>query len=172
MRLTAALAACLLAFAPALPALAAGSEARASPDGPFVSASAGRFILVEQLDDPYLFGLQYRGAPRTGWSLRPGIGADVAAEDLLFVYADLAHEFALPRRWLVTLSFGAGGFANGERVGADYELQFRSGVTVARRLASGLQFGLAGHHMSNGGLDEPNQGTETLVLFLARPVRR
>ena len=84
----------------------------------------------------------------------------------------MAREFALPRRWYVTLSFGAGGFANGERVGAAYELQFRSGISVARRLASGRQLGLAGYHISNGGLDRPNEGTEALVLFLAMPVRR
>ena len=173
MRLTTALAACLLACGPA-------PRVRADGDGPAtvtalessISAAAGRFILVEELDDPYLAGLQYRGVPRTGWSLRPGIGADFAADDLLFVYGDVAREFALPRRWFVTLSFGAGGFANGERVGADYALQFRSGISVACRLASGRRLGLAGYHISNGGLDRPNQGTETVVLFLAMPVRR
>ena len=173
MRLTTALAACLLACGPAARVRADGDGAGpVGADGPSLSAAAGRFILVEELDDPYLVGLQYRGVPRTGWSLRPGIGADFAADDLLFVYGDVAREFALPRRWSVTLSFGAGGFANGERVGADYALQFRSGISVARRLASGRRLGLAGYHISNGGLDRPNEGTETVVLFLAMPVRR
>jgi hypothetical protein len=173
MRLTTALAACLLACGPAPRVRADGDGPGAvKADGPSLSAAAGRFILVEELDDPYLVGLQYRGGPRTGWSLRPGIGADIAADDLLFVYGDVAREFTLPRRWFVTLSFGAGGFANGERVGADYALEFRSGISVACRLASGRRLGLAGYHISNGGLDRPNQGTETVVLFLAMPVRR
>jgi hypothetical protein len=173
MRLTTALAACLLASVPAPPALADGDGPGAvATGGPSLSAAAGRFILVEELDDPYLLGLQYRGVPRTGWSLRPGIGADIAADDLLFVYGDVAREFPLPHRWFVTLSFGAGRFANGDRVGADYALQFRSGVSVARRLASGRRLGLAGYHISNGGLDQPNDGTETVVLFLAMPVSR
>jgi hypothetical protein len=173
MRLTMALVACLLACAPAAPALADGDGwGGVATGGPSLSAAAGRFILVEELDDPYLVGLQYRGVPRTGWALQPGIGADLAADDLLFVYGDVAREFALPRRWSVTLSFGAGGFANGERVGADYSLQFRSGISVARRLASGRRLGLAGYHISNGGLDQPNAGTETVVLFLAMPVSR
>ena len=173
MRLTTALAACLLACGPA-PRLRADGEGPGAvkADGPSLSAAAGRFILVEELDDPYLVGLQYRGVPRTGWALQPGIGADLAADDLLFVYGDVAREFALPRLWSVTLSFGAGGFANGERVGADYSLQFRSGISVARRLASGRRLGLAGYHISNGGLDQPNAGTETVVLFLAMPVSR
>ena len=173
MRLTTALAACLLACAAAPPAFADGDGWGGIATGvPSLSAAAGRFILVEDLADPYLVGLQYRGAPRTGWSLQPGIGADIAADDLLFVYGDLAREFVLPRRWSVTLSFGAGGFANGERVGANYSLQFRSGISLARRLASGRHLGLAGYHISNGGLDRPNAGTETVVLFLALPVRR
>jgi hypothetical protein len=173
MRLTTALAACLLAFGPAPQVRADGAgPGAAAADGPSLSAAAGRFILVEELDDPYLVGLQYRGQPRTGWSLRPGIGADIAADDMLFVYGDVAREFALPRRWSVTLSFGAGGFANGERVGAAYALQFRSGISVACRLASGQRLGLAGYHISNGGLDRPNAGTETVMLFLAMPVSR
>ena len=173
MRLTTALAACLLACAAATPALAdLDGWGGVATDGPSMSAAAGRFILVEELDDPYLIGLQYRGQPRTGWSLRPGVGADIAADDLLFVYGDVAREFALPRRWFVTLSFGAGGFAHGERVGADYALQFRSGISVSCSLASGRRLGLAGYHISNGGLDRPNAGTETVVLFLAMPVRR
>jgi hypothetical protein len=172
MRLTTALAACLLACAAPWTAIADGDAWGSLPvEGPSLSAAAGRFILVEDLDDPYLVGLQYRGMPRTGWSLRPGIGVDIAADDLLFVYGDVAREFALPRRWSVTLSFGGGRFANGGRVGADYALQFRSGISVARRLASGQHLGLAGYHISNGGLDQPNDGTETVVLFLAMPVR-
>jgi len=173
MRLITAVAACLLACAPAsaAPDDASGPFTRGD-DGPALIASAGRFVLVDELEDPYLIGLQYRGAPRTGWALRPGIGADAGADDLLFVYADVARDFALPRQWFVTLSFGGGWFANGERVGADFDLEFRSGIAVARRLASGARLGLAGYHISNGGLERPNYGAEALVLFLALPVRR
>jgi hypothetical protein len=173
LRLITAITACLLACARAA---AAPADARApvagDDDGPFLIASAGRFVLVDQVDDPYLIGVHYRGAPRTGWALRPGLGADAGADDLLFVYADVARDFALPRRWFVTLSFGGGWFANGERVGADFDLEFRTGIAVARRLASGARLGLAGYHVSNGGLDRPNYGAEALVLFLALPVRR
>jgi|APFre7841882724_1041349.scaffolds.fasta_scaffold82928_2 hypothetical protein len=173
MRLITAVAACLLACAPAsaAPADASGPFNRGD-DGPLLIGSAGRFVLVDQVDDPYLIGLQYRGAARTGWALRPGIGADAGADNLWFVYADVARDFALPQQWFVTLSFGAGWFANGERVGADFDLEFRSGIAVARRLGSGARLGLAGYHVSNGGLDRPNYGAEALVLFLALPVRR
>ncbi len=173
MRLITALAACLLVCAPASAAPAdASGPVFADDDGPFLIASAGRFILVDEVDDPYLIGLQYRGAPHTGWALRPGIGVDAGADDLWFVHADVSHDFALARQWFVTLSFGGGWFANGERVGADFDLEFRSGIAVARQLASGARLGLAGYHVSNGGLDRPNYGAEALVLFLAMPVRR
>jgi len=173
MRLITALAACLLACATAAAApVVEGAPSTGDDGGPFVIAAAGRLVLVDEVDDPYLIGLQYRGAPRTGWALRPGLGADAGADDLWFVYADVARDFALPRRWFVTLSVGGGWFANGERVGADFDLEFRSGIAVARRMASGARLGLAGYHVSNGGLDRPNYGAETLVLFLAWPVRR
>jgi hypothetical protein len=51
-------------------------------------------------------------------------------------------------------------------------LQFRSGLAVSRRLENGARVGLAGHHISNGGLSSPNNGTEALVLFLALPLRQ
>ena len=173
MRLITALAACLLACAPATAEPAVEDQPIAGDDeAPFLSASAGRFILVEQVDDPYVIGLQYRGMPRTGWALRPGIGVDAGADGLLFVYADVARDFALAQAWLVTLSVGAGWFDNGERVGAAFDLEFRSGIAVARRLASGARLGLAGYHVSNGGIDRPNAGAEALVLFLALPIRR
>jgi lipid A 3-O-deacylase len=173
MRLITAAVACLLGCVPAFAASADANEAVGADDaGAFLIVSAGRFVLDDEVDDPYLIGLHYRGTPRTGWALRPGIGVDAGADDLFYAYADLARDFALPQRWVVTLSFGAGWFANGERVGADYDLQFRSGVAVARRLASGARLGLAGYHVSNGGLDRPNYGAEKLVLFLTLPVRR
>ena len=84
----------------------------------------------------------------------------------------MARDFNLPRDWLVTLSLGAGWFANGEAIGANYDLEFKSGLALARRLASGARAGVAVYHISNGGLAHPNNGSEALVLFFAWPPGR
>ena len=147
-------------------------SAAATWHAPELIAAAGTFALVEQYDYPPLLGAQYRGRPRTGWRLRPGLGIDAGRDSMVYAYADLSRDFLLPRRWVVTLSLAAGWFANGEQIGADYDLEFKTGVALARRLASGARLGMAVHHFSNGGLDGANNGSEALVLFLALPLSR
>jgi hypothetical protein len=158
----------------AVPRAGAADEppATAIRQAPELIASAGTFALVEQYDYPPLLGVQYRGRPRTGWRLRPGLGVDAGRDSMLYVYADLSRDFMLPRRWAVTLGLAAGWFANGEQIGADYDLEFKTGIALSRRLASGGRVGLAVHHFSNGGLDGANNGSEALVLFLALPLSR
>ncbi len=154
-------------------AVAAVADEEPPPSGarPWVIGSAGSFALVEQYDYPYLVGLQYRSTPRTSWALMPGVGMALGPDGIGYFYADVAHDFALPRRWTITLSFAAGLFLNGDAIGANSHLEFQSEIALARQLANGARVGLAGFHISNGGIEQPNNGTEGLVLFLAVPVR-
>jgi hypothetical protein len=144
-----------------------GSSAQA-----WVMGSAGTFALVEEFDYPYYVGLQYRSTPRTSWALMPGIGVAAGPDGMGYLYADAAHDFALPRRWTMTLSLAGGYFLNGDAIGANEHLEFMSGIAFARELASGVRLGLAGYHISNGGLAHPNNGSEALALFVAVPLRR
>jgi hypothetical protein len=154
-------------------AVAAVADEAPPPSGtrPWVIGSAGTFALVEQYDYPYLVGLQYRSTPRTSWALTPGVGMALGPDGIGYFYADVAHDFALPQRWTITLSFAAGLFLNGDAIGANSHLEFQSEIALARQLANGARVGLAGFHISNGGIEQPNNGTEGLVLFLAVPVR-
>jgi hypothetical protein len=171
-RITTAVA-CLLACLPVAVTHAAEAGSTAHDDATaFLVGSAGTFALVDEFDYPWLLGVQFRGRPRTGWHLRPGLGVDAGRDDMLYLYADVARDFGLPRDWLVTLSVGAGWFANGEAIGANYDLEFKSGLALARRLASGARAGVAVYHLSNGGISHPNNGSEALVLFVAWPLGR
>jgi lipid A 3-O-deacylase len=171
-RITTAVA-CLLACLPVAVAHATEAAATGRDDSTaFVVGSAGTFALVDELGYRWLLGVQYRGRPRTGWHLRPGLGVDAGHDDMLYLYADAARDFGLSRDWLVTLSLGAGWFANGEAIGANYDLEFKSGLALARRLASDARAGVAVYHVSNGGISHPNDGSEALVLFVAWPLRR
>ena len=44
------------------------------------------------------------------------------------------------------------------------------GLAISGPLGRGLRVGVAGYHVSNGGLAHPNNGTEALVLFVASAV--
>ena len=172
MRFVPALGCGLLALSLPLAAARAADAGQPVPvANPKVIGSAGTFALVEEFGYPYLVGLQYRSTPRTSWALMPGAGMAGGPDGIGFFYADVAHDFTLPRRWTLTLSLAGGLFLNGDAIGANEQLEFQSGIAFARQLENGVRVGLAGYHISNGGLEHPNNGSEALVLFLAVPVR-
>jgi hypothetical protein len=152
-------------------ALAADQEPPGAGTHAWVIGSAGTFALVEEFDYPYYVGLQYRSTPRTSWALMPGVGVAGGPDGMGYFYADLARDFTLPRRWTMTLSLAGGYFLNGDAIGVNEQLEFQSGIAFARPLSNGVRLGLAGYHISNGGLEHPNNGTEALVLFVAMPLR-
>jgi len=173
MRFVRALGCGLLALSPPLAAARAADAGESAPEAsPRVIGSAGTFALVEEFGYPYLVGLHYRSTPRTPWALMPGVGVAGGPDGMGYFYADVAHDFALPRRWTMTLSLAGGLFLNGDAIGANEHLEFMSGIAFARELASGVRLGLAGYHISNGGLAHPNNGSEALALFVAVPVSR
>jgi lipid A 3-O-deacylase len=155
--------------AAAAPAADAGPSAPAP--NPWVIGSAGTFALVEQFGYPWLVGLQYRSTPRTSLALMPGVGVAGGPDGMGFLYADVARDFPLSGHWTMTLSFAAGYFLNGDAIGVNEHLEFQSGIALARQLSNGVRLGLAGYHVSNGGLAHPNNGTEALALWVAVPVR-
>jgi hypothetical protein len=171
MRFVPALGCGLLALSLPLAAARATDAGQSSPaTNPWVIGSAGTFALVQEFDYPWLVGLQYRSTPRTSWALMPGVGVAGGPDGMGYLYADVAHDFALPRRWTITLSLAGGYFLNGDDIGANEHLEFMSGIAFARELAHGVRLGLAGYHISNGGLAHPNNGSEALALFVAMPV--
>jgi len=139
---------------------------------PAVVLSAGTFALVEAYDYPYRLGIQYRFAARGRWSLEPGLGAAFGPDGMAFLYLDLLRDFRLGERWFLTPSLAAGYFANGDEIGVREHLEFQSAIALSRVLDGGLRVGLAVHHVSNGGLASPNNGTESLVVFVRYPLGR
>ena len=144
----------------------------AGTDTSFVIGSAGVFALLDDYGHPLLGGLQYRGIPRTGWALRPGVGLLAGEGGMTYLFADLAHDFALPQQWVATLSLGFGWFDDGDSIDVVDAREFQTVLAVSRRLANGARVGVSASHVSNASLSSPNKGTETLALFVAVPVRR
>jgi hypothetical protein len=171
MRLITNLAAGLLVCVAPL-AMAAGDPSGIASNGPELIGSAGSFAVLDDYDYPLLGGLQYRGAPRTRWALRPGVGWLAGEGGMTYLFADLAHDFALPHRWVATLSLGFGWFDEGDAIDVVDAREFQTVLAVSRELESGLRVGLAASHVSNASLSSPNKGTETLALFVALPVGR
>ncbi len=141
-------------------------------DSPSVLFAAGVFALVEAYDYPYSFGVTFVARPLTTWRLAPGAGFAVGPDGIAFMYVDVRRDFALGERWYVTPSLATGWFINGDVIGPRDHLEFQSGIMFARRFDNGLRLGLAGLHISNGGLEHPNNGTEAVLLTLQVPLQK
>jgi hypothetical protein len=135
-----------------------------------LTVSAGTFGLFDDLDEPYRVGIEFRSRPLGRWLLAPAAGLTVAANGTYFIYADLHRDFALGNYWTVTPSFGAGFFHGDDELDLGHELEFQSGLEVARRFDRGYRIGLVFYHLSNGGLSDDNPGTEVLALTVALPL--
>ena len=140
-------------------------------DSPSLLFAAGVFALVEAFDYPYSFGVTYVVRPLTTWRLSPGAGFAVGPDGIAFMYVDVRRDFALGERWSFTPSLAAGWFINGDVIGPRDHLEFQSGILFSRRFDNGLRLGLAGLHISNGGLEQPNNGTEAVLLTLQVPLQ-
>jgi hypothetical protein len=174
MRSLTLLAAGLIAALPAAvpPAVAAESTPAPVQDAPVLIGSAGAFAILDDFGEPLLLGLQYRARPYTRLDLRPGVGLLYGQDGQSYLFADLAHDWQLPHRWVATLSFGFGWFNNGDDIEVVDAREFQTVLALSRRLANGGRVGLSTSHISNGGLSSPNRGTETLALYYALPVGR
>jgi hypothetical protein len=141
-------------------------------DAPSVLFAAGVFALVEAYDYPYSFGVTFVARPLMTWRLSPGAGFAVGPDGIAFMYVDVRRDFALGERWYFTPSLATGWFINGDVIGPRDHLEFQSGIMFARRFDNGLRLGLAGLHISNGGLEQPNNGTEAVLLTLQMPLQK
>ena len=152
------------------PAVAAADPSAAVQDAAVVIGSAGAFAILDDFGEPLLLGLQYRGRPYTRLDLRPGVGVLYGQDGQSYLFADLAHDWQLSRRWVATLSFGFGWFNNGDDIEVVDAREFQTVLALSRRLDNGGRVGISASHISNGGLSSPNRGTETLALYYALPV--
>jgi Lipid A 3-O-deacylase (PagL) len=150
----------------------ASVPAAGAVDSPSLLFAAGVFALVESYDYPYSFGMTFVARPLTPWRLAPGAGFAVGPDGIAFMYVDVRRDFALGERWFVTPSLATGWFLNGDVIGPRDHLEFQSGIMFSRRFDNGLRLGLAGLHISNGGLEHPNNGTEAVLLTLQVPLQK
>jgi hypothetical protein len=103
--------------------------------------------------------------PRS-WDLEliPVLGATYTSEGAAYGYVGGRVELWLAPRWLLTPSFGAGGYSVGRDTNLGHDLEFRSALELAYRLGDGARLGVAIYHLSNAGLGKLNPGSESLVL--------
>ncbi|OEY65518.1 acyloxyacyl hydrolase [Marinobacter sp. X15-166B] len=158
---------CLIALALCLTpqSVSAGHASR------YLSFAVGHIAVLDgEIDDPLVYKLEYRFRPGTRWQLAPSIGAARSENGSTFVFADLARDFQLAGRWVLTPSFGLGVFNDGRDIKLGHDLEFRSGIRLGYEFHNHMRLAVEFFHLSNGGLGDLNPGAEPLFLAWFMPL--
>ena len=100
------------------------------------------------------------------WGLRPTMQLLVIDDSGYYLGMGILKDFFINKDWTCGLGFSAG-FAHDskESNALDYDLEFYSRAFLSRQVNVSNSLRLEFGHISNGGLDETNPGTEPLMLF-------
>lgn len=152
--------------------LAAPSSARAANPVESFALSAGGFnVLNSDSSGEAGFEIRFRplwiGTDDFPWVLRTAAGGMGTTEGALYGYAGFRLEIPAGERWTLTPQTAAGVYDRGDDKELGGSVQFRSGLELSYRVNPGNRVGAVFYHLSNAGLERPNPGSESLVLFWA-----
>jgi hypothetical protein len=74
------------------------------------------------------------------------------------------------KRVVVTASFGAGYYENGDGKDLGHEIEFRSQIEIGYRFDNRSRLSLAFSHISNASIGEDNPGVEILNVYYSTPL--
>lgn len=147
--------------------LTARTSLAEEPD--FLTIGAGYYDLFD--DESAAEGrIEYRFSEEDRiWIFTPFVGALATSDAGTYGYAGIGVDVFFGPRWVLTPSFAAGLYGNGDGKDLGGAIQFRSGVELAYRFDDYSRLGLSFTHISNAGIDDRNPGVESLVLTYSVP---
>ena len=117
-----------------------------------------------------LGAIEYR--PKMQWlRLRPWMGLEMGY-DLFYASGGVLAHFALGEKWFLTPSFGVGLYSSKEGIKLGSPIEFKSSIELGYKLKNRHIAGLSFSHISNGGLDENNPGSEMLKICYYLPLSK
>lgn len=167
MRLIIVLAVCAVmgGLYPAGPARAASWSPYNEPNR--LSLSGGFYDIFDN-EEAGEAHLEYRFR-RGWWFVRPLAGVMVTTDEAVYGYGGIYIDVPVFERWIITPSFAAGAYDDGDGKDLGHTIEFRSQLEIAYRFRNRVRVGLGISHISNGGLGDGNPGTEILSFTYAIP---
>jgi hypothetical protein len=71
---------------------------------------------------------------------------------------------------VLTPSFAAGYYDNGDGVDLGHEVEFRSSIELSYRFDNRTRLGVSFYHLSNASIGDTNPGTEVLSVVYSIPL--
>lgn len=119
-------------------------------------------------DHKMLYGcLEYR-SPAQFYNLKPWASLEFS-DRFFYGAAGLLVDFKLTDHLLFTPSLGAGFYSQENGVELGHPLEFRSAAELSWRFTHSGRLAVSFGHVSNGGLDDTNPGSEMLKITCLLP---
>ncbi|OGN61338.1 MAG: hypothetical protein A3F40_01400 [Chlamydiae bacterium RIFCSPHIGHO2_12_FULL_27_8] len=104
------------------------------------------------------------------WRFRPFGGISVTTNKQTFIYPGISLEILDKSPIALAINFAPGYYFKGDGKDLGFPLEFRSGIELAV-LKKFTRLGINFSHTSNASLSKKNPGLETLVFFIAIPIK-
>jgi lipid A 3-O-deacylase len=153
----------------ALYAIIAAPFSAAAEDPDFLTVAVGSFDLVQDRNQAAEFRAEYR-SDRKIWIFKPFIGAMGTTDSAFYGYGGVLVDVFFGKRWVLTPSFAAGYYDQGDGLDLGHELEFRSSIELSYRFDNRTRLGLSFYHLSNASIGDINPGTEVLSIVYSIPL--
>ncbi len=151
-------------------AIAAGAPGGVRADDPsFLTLGLGYFDMNKQDNDAVDFRLEYRHGQKF-WIFKPWVGVEATSDGAVYGAAGVLIDVFLGNRVVLTPSFGAGYYEEGDGKDLGHEIEFRSQIEVSYRFDDRSRLGLAFSHISNASIGADNPGVEILNVYYSVPL--
>ncbi len=151
-------------------AVAAGAPAGVRADDPsFLTLGLGYFDMNKRDNEAVDFRLEYRHGQKF-WIFKPWIGVEATSDGAVYGAAGVLIDVFLGNRVVLTPSFGAGYYEEGDGKDLGHEIEFRSQIEVSYRFDDRSRLGLAFSHISNASIGADNPGVEILNVYYSVPL--
>lgn len=145
------------------------NPAAAEDDDPhFLTLAAGYYDIHDNMDAAELRA-EFRARNKL-WIFKPFGGVMGTSDAALYGYAGVLVDLYFGRRIVLTPSFAAGLYHNGDGKDLGHVVEFRSSAELAWRFDDRSRLGLSFYHISNASLSDNNPGTEVLSLNYSIPI--
>ncbi len=145
------------------------AQSAAEPD--LISFGVGWYDINDDQDAVDL-RVEYRPAVTYFNFVKPWAGVEVTSDGGVYGAAGVLVDLNLTRNIVLTPSFGAGLYSDGDGKDLGHVVEFRSQLELGYRFENGSRVGIAISHISNAHLDDNNPGTEVATVYYHMPVGR
>ncbi len=144
----------------------------ASADDPsFLSVGLGYYDFDdnEQAAD---FRFEYRPGVKYLGFVKPWLGVELTSDIAAYGAVGILTDIFFGRRVVVTPSFGAGVYSDGDGKDLGSAIEFRSQLEIGYRFDDRSRLTAAISHISNADLDDQNPGANILSVYYHFPLSR